>query len=386
MCFVTQDEPFHERFGKLASTTSVPPILCEVDGLSSGTIKSLVEYCENAEREQVVSIDLFGKSCTRNARRLSIIAAPSLLKFAAENKLPLTLSTWYTLPSSESWGHCNQYVPPRPLEKWQKRTDRDGTMERVYAPEESNDYYHLLLNRPRAFHVEADKATSKLVISMDPRVVAHQAAAQLGGEKCSSLNVEYCLSEVSSMGEPPTKEFHVPNSDHYPETHVDGLELPLYQRQAKALSRMMAIENGNVLFSEEERSEDVLPGVGWCLIARARKHTPLRGGVLGDAIGSGKTAVTIALILAQVEAARTHQNVATKRSGATLVVVPPGLVHQWDDERKVRNKMSQRASRSHQHFFSSGRNSQRTNSSASSSIVPALSRNTVSKIYARRIW
>ena len=51
----------------------------------------------------------------------------------------------------------------------------------------------------------------------------------------------------------------------------------------------MAIESGNVPFREEERSEAVLPGVGWCLIARAFKTSSLRGGVLGDAIGSGKT-------------------------------------------------------------------------------------------------
>ena len=98
---------------------------------------------------------------------------------------------------------------------------------------------------------------------------------------------------------------------------------------------MLAIESGDVAFSEEERSEHVLPGVGWCLIARAKKTSPLRGGVLGDAIGSGKTVVTIALILAGAEKARASRNIKNGRSSATLIVVPPGLVRQWDDERKV---------------------------------------------------
>ena len=152
-------------------------------------------------------------------------------------------------------------------------------------------YSQKLLNRPTAFQVSVDKAEGRLVVRMNPFVAAHRAAAQLGGESTKSIEVDYCLAELSSMGEPDTKEFHVPNSDAYEEMSVDGLVLPLYKRQAKALSRMLAIESGNVPFSEEERSEHVLPGIGWCLIARAAKKSPLRGGVLGDAIGSGKTVV-----------------------------------------------------------------------------------------------
>lgn len=184
------------------------------------------------------------------------------------------------------------------------------------------------MNRPTAFQVSIEKSHGNLVIRMNPSVAAHRAAAQLGGERTGTSDVDYCLSELSSMGEPDTKEFHVPNSDAYDETIIDGLELPLYKRQAKALTRMQQIESGSVLFSEEERSEHVLPGIGWCLIARAAKKSPLRGGVLGDAIGSGKTVVTIALILAGAAKARANRNVEAGRSNATLIVVPPGLVSQ----------------------------------------------------------
>ena len=200
-----------------------------------------------------------------------------------------------------------------------------------------------LQQRPTAFQVHVDETTGTLTVRMHPSVAGHRAAASLvrgraiDEEDAKTLQVDYCLSELSSMGEPDTKEFHVPNSDAYPETTVEGLELPLYKRQAKALARMQAIERGEVVFSEEERSEHVLPGIGWCLIARAAKKSPLRGGVLGDAIGSGKTVVTIALILAGVQQARSNRDIGKGRSGATLIVVPPGLVQQWDDERKVRS-------------------------------------------------
>ena len=88
----------------------------------------------------------------------------------------------------------------------------------------------------------------------------------MGDDYASSVCVCYCLLELARMGEPLTKEFHVPNSDAYEDTQVNGMALPLYPRQAKALTRMQAIENGRVEFNEEEMREHILNVVGWCLI------------------------------------------------------------------------------------------------------------------------
>ena len=293
MTMLRQNESFHDRACRVRDQYSEAPVLCEMGGLSKELISSLLEYNGSSDDHDITKIDLWGKAGTRNAKRLSIIAAPSLLKCAAEDKLPLQLSKWYKLPNSVEFGQCEINVPRRPDPKWQARSDRDFTFERVYDPEESNQYYHRLFNRPTAFDVSINKSDRKLVVRMDPHVPAHRAAAQLGGEVAGSVEVDYCLSELSSMGEPPTKDFRVPNSDCYKETTVDGLVLPLYERQAKALTRMQAIESGSVTFSEEERAEIVLPGIGWCLIARAAKHSRLRGGVLGDAIGKFGTSPTI---------------------------------------------------------------------------------------------
>lgn len=284
MLMVPQHSSFHERLCAASHQRLSNPILCEMGGLSRGAVEALLEYYDGDLEEAVCEIDLFGRSGTRNAKRLSILAAPLLLKSAAEGKLSLTLSKWYRIPSgSENFGNCAVNVPPRPLERWQERAG--GAVERVYDAEESNEYYHRLFSRPKAFQVSVERTNGKLVISMNPHVVAHRAAALLGGESSGLIEVDYCLAELSSMGEPPTREFCVPNSDPYEETAIDDLVLPLYPRQAKALTRMLAIERGKVPFTEEERSEIILPGIGWCLIAKAAKCSPLRGGVLGDAIG-----------------------------------------------------------------------------------------------------
>jgi len=95
---------------------------------------------------------------------------------------------------------------------------------------------------------------------------------------------------------------------------------------------MIAIENGEKEIEEIEMFESDMPGsCGLSLMAKATRTTQIRGGVIADAIGAGKTVISIAIIikgLAQGRAARK----APRKSGATLVVVPPALIDQWASE------------------------------------------------------
>jgi len=84
---------------------------------------------------------------------------------------------------------------------------------------------------------------------------------------------------------------------------------------------------------EEEVAEALLPQLGWQAEAKATREVVIRGGVLADAVGYGKTCITLALIAAR----RKHDANLPKSADriplkATLVVVPKHLFGQWGTE------------------------------------------------------
>jgi hypothetical protein len=142
MLMTMEAESFHKMVCADSQERS-ESILCKLSGLSSEVTESLLQYNESHSMTEEIKLDLFGRLGTRNAKRLSIIAAPSLLKYAAENKLPLTLSKWYKLPSEWRFGNCEIHVPLRPMERWQPLDGRKMAFERVYDAEESKEYYQV---------------------------------------------------------------------------------------------------------------------------------------------------------------------------------------------------------------------------------------------------
>ncbi|KAG8774484.1 hypothetical protein FRC12_001960 [Ceratobasidium sp. 428] len=99
---------------------------------------------------------------------------------------------------------------------------------------------------------------------------------------------------------------------------------------------MLAQEKNPPEFIEEEIAEALLEPLGWRAEGKAERKIDVRGGVLADEVGYGKTAITLALIASTLEKPRPvfkHDVVdGGIKTNATLTVVPPHLALQWPSE------------------------------------------------------
>lgn len=270
-------------------------------------------------------------SSTIAERRLAEAVAAPLLRFAACGELKGGLSNWQTLKPAKGepeWGLCAKSAPPRPAEVWTS----DG--QRTYDVKASNEFERALRARPSAWDVRIH-TDGRLKVTARPDVAAHRAAEALcrgRGLDASGVQINWHVdTQRSTLVASPLTNFTIPTSEKWDAAKERPpffkAEKALFPRQAKALTWMLAVDQGDVPFDETEYSDHTLSsGVGWTLNAKAVHTCPLRGGVVADAVGAGKTVNAIALIASTAHAARQAKAKADKKdlthSAATLVIYP----------------------------------------------------------------
>ena len=283
-----------------------------------------------------------GQKAQQTVRVLNALCVAPILKFAAQNGLPYDMGPdgkWIDITTSKQsvpFGCCKTVIPPRPKELWHFNNERK-VWERQSEAGASRKYYLALQNAPQAFEIWLDRAQKQISIVVNPEAICHHSAAPLIERRCAGIEneiqVQYRLVDTLQQSDPILHPFKVNNCDEQTPTFVP-LKKPftLYERQQKAVTKMIAIENQQTAFEEIEMSEQELPGsTGWSLIAKASRTRKICGGVIADCIGAGKTVVSIAIILKGLEASRASRR-QPRKSSASLVVVPPGLIDQWKSE------------------------------------------------------
>lgn len=276
-------------------------LLLKVNGLTESDVTDLCCRDDESGANALVRLNVHrGAKALQTVRRFNMLCLAEVLKHAASHGLKYDMglnSSWNKIEAKDvPFGCCLTTLPPRPTESWSFDKERDE-WQRHSEPGASRQYFLALQTAPQCFSFVVDRNNRSLAIECLPEVAAHHAAHGLiegrGGRLEKDLTVDFRLCSVQE--DPVLDRFKLHNCQDLPETNVPLRgDYELYERQKKAVTKMVRIESGEVEFEEIEMNEQTMPGAaGWSLLARARRMSKLRGGVIADAIGGESVCITL---------------------------------------------------------------------------------------------
>ncbi|KAL5459268.1 hypothetical protein PMIN06_002932 [Paraphaeosphaeria minitans] len=229
--------------------------------------------------------------------------------------------------------------------------DKAGVATAYENPKAAATRERAIKTRCPIFHIESDTVskTTRIKFGVNINSLAHRAARNLLGTRrltpTEPVNISWRLlinqRGAASVRFPDFRLQSNATDKPFPKRLMIAYELR--GAQPRALEWMRAQERG-MPFTLTEVEEAVHAKLGWRAEARAQAKTLVRGGVLADRPSFGKTVITIALIESEFEECREdssviklNNSVTTQKlhlvdTAATLIVCPPHLVDQWQEE------------------------------------------------------
>lgn len=247
------------------------------------------------------------------------------------------LDVWREFKGEQHPSHCETCAPALPEMKW--KLDDKFQLVPFEDPKTAGRFENQLKDRPPPLltQVLADHGKISLKLGFNPQTLVHRAAAKLGpGEKMLDWRLVTDWNEPAKM---VFKPFTLKNNDADTEApRPKYFKMNLRPEQSRSLHWMISRESDDVEpFVEEEIEESSILPLGWRAEGRARKSKLVRGGVLADQVGYGKTVTTLGLCNKMQESDEQHakeDNYGLITIKATLILVPKQLPDQWASEIK----------------------------------------------------
>lgn len=207
---------------------------------------------------------------------------------------------------------------------------------------EATKYERALKERPSPIVaiVHCHESSATLEIKLNIPALCHQVLAKLCSPQHHLLQqpiIEWSLA--GDHGREKAPKFQVkPFLNNENETRCakpKHFDRDLWREQSKALTWMVHQELDPCEWHEQERKEVSVPALGCRIDVEARMLKKVRGGILADEVGGGKTTTSLALVAKMLEIGNGEQMPEDPQSmsvDATLILVPSGLLKQWKDE------------------------------------------------------
>lgn len=219
-------------------------------------------------------------------------------------------------------------------------------MVAIEDPVQAGEYERRLKGRPSPFVTRlklSDSGVGSVQVGINIPSLLHRAVTRLPSKDRTGAVV---LSWRLDTNFTPAANLNLPkfkissNKTDREHEQPPNFIISLRKEQLRSLGWMIRQESRDAApFIEEEISEAVLDPLGWRAEGRAQRPVLIRGGVLADQVGYGKTAITLGLIdctskLVKKEFAKLDRMPGKIPVKGTLIIVPPHLTKQWHSEVK----------------------------------------------------
>lgn len=250
------------------------------------------------------------------------------------------LHTWQTVDMPEDLHQCQRCAPTPPTIKWNKTGKKIAAIE---DSQEAGQYERDLKLRPNPFvtQLRLEQNIGVVKVGLNIASLLHRALSRLPSEnRPERPSLSWRLdTDFAPAVKIQLPSFTLKSNKADPEhTQPPNFKLDLRKEQLRSLTWMLEREALDATpFVEEEISEAILEPLGWRAEGRAQRPVKVRGGVLADQVGYGKTAITLGLIDCSYQKVRKEFESKKDILGkvpvkATLAIVPPHLTRQWKSE------------------------------------------------------
>ncbi|KAI1921015.1 hypothetical protein LOZ12_001185 [Ophidiomyces ophidiicola] len=247
-------------------------------------------------------------------------------------------SKWSTihLAQIEHGLDCRLCAPPKPRLTW-ARNEKDRICGYEH-PEDAAAYEQSVKNRPVPFLGYVSRKEDSYLdfrICLNILTLLHRAIGNLpNASEEPALAWRLCIDKTGFVRQRLPKLVESNNKQNSESTQPPGFRNHrLRPEQLRSLTWMQEQESDQALpFEEEEVVEAILPVINWRAEGRANVKKLVRGGILGDDVGYGKTAISLGLV--DMQFTEDSASVPENADGAipikaTLIVVPHHLFDQW---------------------------------------------------------